>query len=109
MGAKKKEEKQKPLEKMTSKELRDMAMELPDITGAHGMNKSELIAAIKEVKGIEDTGGRKKSDSSVRKLKQKMKEMKALHQKAKEENDEKMSAIYKKRYLRLKKKSRRAA
>ena len=49
------EDLKKPLDKMTVKELREVALELPQITGVHGMNKAELLAAVKEAKGIEDT------------------------------------------------------
>lgn len=47
----------KPLDKMTAKELREMVMaKLPGITGVSGMNKDEILAAIREVFGItEDT------------------------------------------------------
>ncbi len=46
----------KPLDKMTAKELRQLAMEkIPQITGASGMDKNELLHAIKGVMGIEDS------------------------------------------------------
>jgi len=45
----------KPLEKMTTKELRTLCIEkLTMITGASGKDKDELVAAIKEVFGIEE-------------------------------------------------------
>jgi Rho termination factor-like protein len=47
-----KETKEKALDKMTVKELREIAKEIPDITGVHGMNKAELIDAVNKVKGI---------------------------------------------------------
>ncbi len=108
MGGKKKEAKEKPLEKMTAKELREAAMEIPEITGAHGMNKAELISAIKEAKGIADEGGKKK-DSSVRDIKKKMKALKVKREKALEAEDARMAEIYKRRISKLKKKTRRAA
>jgi predicted ATPase len=108
MAGKKKETKEKPLEKMTSKELRETAMELPDIVGAHGMNKSELISAIRQARGIEDTGGQRKS-GQIREIKKQIKELKVKREKAMEGEDEKMAGILRKRIIRLKKKSRRAA
>ena len=51
-----KEKKEKPLDKMTATELRKYAMDLGEISGVHGMNKEELLSAIKEVKGIKDEG-----------------------------------------------------
>ena len=62
------ENSEKPLDKMTVKELRDVAKEIPEITGVHGKNKAELLAVIKEAKGIQEKP--KKSDRSVRALKQ---------------------------------------
>lgn len=108
MVSKKKEAKEKPLEKMTSKELRDVAKEIPEITGVHGMNKPELISAIKQARGIvEDTA--KKSSSSVREIKKKTKELRAKREAALKANDNKMATIYRRRIIRLKKRTRRAA
>jgi len=42
----------KPLDKMTVKELREVAKEIPEITGAHGMIKADLLGAIKAAQGI---------------------------------------------------------
>ena len=49
-----KETQEKPLEKMTATELREVAKEIPEITGASGMKKEELISAIKKARGIEE-------------------------------------------------------
>lgn len=106
--ADKKQAKEKPLEKMTAKELRDIAMEIPEVVGVHGMNKSELISEIKKARGIpEET--KKKADSSVRDIKKKIRKIKALQQKAHEEKDNRMAAICRRRVSRLKKKTHRAA
>jgi protein-arginine kinase activator protein McsA len=108
MGSKKKEDKEKPLEKMTAKELREVAIEMPEITGVYGMNKAELINAIKLAKGIELESG-KKTDSKVREIKKKIKEVKAKLETLLESNDNKMAAIYKRRIIKLKKKTRKTA
>jgi hypothetical protein len=108
MGTKKKQTKEKPLEKMTAKELREVALQLPEITGVHGLNKTELIQAIKRARGIEDEPG-KQTDSSVRELKKRIKELRVKHETSAKEDDAKMAAIYRRRIIRLKKKSRRAA
>lgn len=108
MGGKKKEQREKPLEKMTVTDLREMAKEMPEITGVHGMNKSELIDAIKEVKGIKDEDLPKKS-TSTRELKVKIKALKMERQAALDADDMKMATIYRRRISRLKKKTRRAA
>ena len=39
----------KPLDKMTVKELKEVALELPEITGVHGMNKADLLLTIKQI------------------------------------------------------------
>lgn len=108
MGGKKKEAKEKPLEKMTAKDLREVAKEIPEIVGVYGMNKAELISAIKKARGIEDESG-KKSSASVREVKKKIKALKAKREVALKDNDAKMAAIYRRRISRLKKKTRRAA
>jgi hypothetical protein len=51
-----KEKKEKPLDRMTATELRKYALDLGEISGVHGMNKEELLSAIKKVKGIKDEG-----------------------------------------------------
>ncbi len=45
-------ETEKPLDKMTAIELRELAKAIPEITGVHGMKKAELLAAVKEARGI---------------------------------------------------------
>jgi len=108
MAAKEKAAKEKPLEKMTAKELRELAMEIPEISGVHGLNKEELISEIKKARGIpEDTG--KQTSASVREIKKKIKELKTRREEFVNANDTRMAAIYRKRILKLKKKTRRAA
>ena len=108
MAKDQKDENEKPLEKMTATELRDTAKEIPEITSAHGMNKPELIAAIKKARGIEDETP-KKSRRSVRQIKRQIRSLRAKQAEAIENKDKKMAVIYRKRASRLKKKSRRAA
>lgn len=48
----------KPLDKMTAKELRALIVEkIPMITGASGMDKDQLVTAIREVFGMSDEEG----------------------------------------------------
>jgi len=108
MGTKKKEAKEKPLEKMTAKELREVGKQIPEITGVHGMNKVELISAIKKARGIKEGPGKKK-DSSVREIKKKINILKAERENALSKNDQKMADIYRRRIIKLKKKTRKAA
>ncbi len=107
MSAEKIETKDKPLEKMTVTDLREMAKEIPEVVGVHGMKKEELIVAIKKSKGIVDEPV-KKTDASLGEIKQRIKANKAQRQAAIEAKDKKMATIYKRRISRLKKKSRRA-
>lgn len=107
MAAEKKT-KEKPLEKMTSKELRVIALEIEGITGAHGMNKAELISVIKKDRGIEEIP-LKKGDSTMREIKQKINDLKTKRKEARDVNDSKKVSQLRRRISRLKKKTRRAA
>ncbi len=108
MGEEKTETKEKPLEKMTVKELREVGKQLPEIAGVHGMNKAELLSAIKKARGIKDKP-KKKTDASVHEIKKKIKALKAEREVARNNNDKKMAKIYRRRITRLKKKTRMAA
>ncbi len=108
MGGKKKEAKEKPLEKMTIKDLREIAKETSEIIGIHGMNKTELLIEIKAARGIVDAPG-KKVDSAVRDVKKKISTLRLEQEKAFKADDKKKAAMYRRRISRLKKKTRRAA
>jgi len=107
MGQKKKQTKEKPLEKMTATELRAMAKEIPEVSGVHGMNKPELIAAVKAARGIEDTQAGKPV-RSMRDIKARIRKFKQDRDAALEAQDARMATIYKRRISRLKKQTRRA-
>lgn len=107
---KEKETKEKPLDKMTAKELRELALSLEGIVGVHAMNKNELIAAIREVKGIieaKQTG--RKADVDVRSLKLKIKELKEKRSLAKEGGNNLLADAFRRRISNLKKRSRRTS
>ena len=109
MGKKEKQEKkEKPLDRMTAKELREVALEIPEITGVHGMNKAELLAGIKKARGIVDEQA-KKSDMSVREIKKKIQGLKVMKAQAHESKDGTKADILRRRISRLKKKTRRVA
>jgi hypothetical protein len=104
-----KEKKEKPLDRMTATELRKYALDLGEITGVHGMNKEELLAAIKEVKGIKDEG-KSTEKVSMRDLKEKAREMRVKKQEALAAGEpQKKIDILRKKANRLKKRTRRAA
>ena len=135
MSDEKAETTEKPLEKMTVKALREMAKEIPEISGVHGMKKEELIVAINEVRGVkeetikEETAeaetvkaetvkadkssktkpAPKKAGANRGAIKTQIKALKAQRRDALEARDRKMATVYKRRISRLKKKSRKAA
>ena len=112
------EKKEKPLEKMTAKELRDMALGMPGIHGVHGMKKEELIAAIRAAKGLPKAEPKREKKYVEKKekvvlttaqLKQKIREMKLKKEEALQQKNSRMAEILRNRISRLKKRTRRAA
>jgi hypothetical protein len=112
------EKTEKPLEKMTAKELREMAMGLPGIHGVHAMKKEELVTAIRKAKGIAEPEPKKEKHIIAKKekiiltasqLKQKVKELKAKREEVLQQRNRKMAQILRRRISRLKKMTRRAA
>ncbi len=104
---KKKEGAEKPLDKLTVIELREIAKSIPDVVGVHGMNKGDLLAVIKEARGIKEP--EKKASASVRQIKSRIKGLKQKRQEALTGDDRQKAAIYRRQIARLKKKSRQAA
>ena len=118
----KKEISEKPLDKMTVTELREVAKEIPSITGAHGMKKAELLAAIQEAKGIvaeaapkskpktkTKTKSKPKTALTIGQMKDLIKGLRSEREKALEDKDKKKAKIIRRRISRLKKKTRKAA
>ena len=112
------EKKEKPLEKMTAKELREMAPGLPGVHGVHAMKKEELIAAIRTARGMTEPEPKKEKHIVAKKekiiltpsqLKQKAKELRVKREEILQQKNWKMAEILRKRISRLKKMARRAA
>ncbi len=110
----------KPLDKMTVTELREVAKEIPEITGVHGMKKAELLAAIQEAKGVVPEAPPKpkakpkakpadKKALTVQDMKALIKDLRRQREQALADKDKKMAKIYRRRISRLKKKTRQAA
>lgn len=105
----------KPLDKMTAIELREVAMEIPGVTGAHAMKKEELLPIIKEYYGIEDETPEKgkktvhKPAASPQELKAKMEQLREKKKEVQAAKDRKQTDILRKRINRLKKQTRKAA
>jgi len=111
-------EAEKPLDKMTVVELREAAKkEIPGITGVTGMKKEQLLATIKEARGIKDeppakkkkkTAGPKK-EMTVKEMKQEIIRLHAEKEALRQEKDKKRLDIIRRRINRLKKMTRKAA
>jgi len=104
----------KPLEKMTAKELREVASGIPELTGVHAMKKEDLLAAIRNAWGIKVEKPPKrekegKAAAGVAELKAKIHQIKAKRAEAIQKRDKRMARIYRRMINRLKKRSRRAA
>ncbi len=111
---------EKPLDKMTVVELREVVKEeIPDITGVTGMKKDELLAAIKEARGIKEEAPAKKKKKvktagpkkvmTVREMKLEIIRLRAEQEVLRQEKDKKKLAIIRRRINRLKKMTRKAA
>lgn len=112
------EKKEKPLEKLTAKELREMALGLPGIHGVHAMKKEELITAIRAAKGMTEPEPKKEKHLVTKKekvvltvaeLKKKVKELRAKREGLLQQRNLKMAEILRRKISRLKKRTRRAA
>lgn len=96
----------KPLEKMTAKELREVAMnQVKSVQGATGMDKDELLKAIKEALGItEEAGSVSPYKAQILSMKAKMRDLRA--KKAAEGVARKEKTILRRKISRLKKRTR---
>ncbi len=103
-----KQVKEKPLDKMTAKELRELALTIPDMSGVHVMNKAELIAGIKEARGIVDEG-KQVDTGAIRAAKAQYQALKAKRDAARGESSKSELEIMRKKLSRLKKKTRQLA
>jgi hypothetical protein len=111
----KKEHGGKHLEKLTIKELREIAAEIPHERAIIDMKKEELVAFIKEARGIKDETPAKKKKHIVKikmtkpELKTRIRELKILKGQALESNENKKVVVLRHQISQLKKKSRHIA
>jgi hypothetical protein len=106
---KKKEQKEKPLEKWTIKELREEALRIPGVQGVHGLNKAELLVALRAEKGIVDTDAKKKGEG-VRAVKANLKEAQKLRDEERSQGATNARLnILRRKISKLKKQTRRLA
>lgn len=106
------EREEKPLEKLTVKELKAIANELPRTRSVHDMKKEELISFIKEAKGIKkEAPATKGKDSEKLKskpdMKAKIKQYREQKISALNNKDRKMAGLLSRRISRLKKQTRK--
>ena len=103
------ENKEKPFERMTATELRELALQIGGIQGVHAMKKEELLSAIRAAKGLPAAPKKEKPATSTADLKKKIR---ALRQKKGEvlpQKNRKVAEILRRRINRLKKRTRKAA
>jgi hypothetical protein len=107
----KKESREKDLDRMTVKELRELAAESTDLVGIHAMKKAELLAGIKEAKGIkEEKAPKKKLEKgavTVKQLKAKIVELKEKREEARKAKDKRIVDILRRRISRVRKRTRK--
>lgn len=103
------------LGKMTVKELREIAAKIPHERAIIDMKKDELVAFIKEARGIQDITPAKRKKHVVKikmtktELKTRIRELKILKGQALESHDNKKIEGLRHQISQLKKKSRRVA
>ena len=107
---------EKPVDKMTAKELREIALEIPGVTGVHAMKKEQLLDVIKEYRGIDEEESVKKKKkkrvkptASVTDLKEKISRLREEKQTARETKNLKTLDMLRRRINRLKKQTRKVA
>lgn len=111
-----KKEHEKPLEKLTVKELREIALALPHSTAIHDLKKEDLVAFIKEARGVkEEVPHKAKKKVAVKvklgkaEIKARIRELKDQKRQAQEGKEGKKAKALRRVISRLKKKSREAA
>ena len=107
---------EKPLDKITAPELREIAREIPGVTGVHAMKKEQLLEIVKEYKGIKDVEPAKKREKTAQKvilnakeLKGKIGQLREEKKAAREIGERKKVKRLRRRINRLKKQTRKVA
>jgi len=104
---------EKPLDKMTVIELRELALAKDlGISGVHAMKKEELLPAVKEALGIKDEEPAKKAvevKATVGEMKKKILVLKEEKKTALASKDKKKITVLRRRINRLKKRSKKVA
>jgi len=98
---------EKPLEKMTVKELKDLALSMGTFQGVSAMKKQELIDAIKVERGISVNTPREKTPATIVELKRAIKSLRNVLEDGREKKDRIATAQTRRKISKLKKKTRR--
>jgi len=99
----------KPLEKMTAKELRQLAIDkIPQITGASGMSKEELLYSIKDLCGLIDKDSVSPNKEEIWSIKKEIKQLQAQKEQL-PKTDRAEREKMRQRIKRLKNRTRRLA
>ncbi len=119
---KKHQKEEKPIDKMTVKELREIALEIPHEhteVAVRDMSKEQLVSFIKKARGIAEEAPVHHHEKKTKKaakvvltrqdIKAKIRTFKELKAQAFGQNERKKAAVYRRRISRLKKLSRKTA
>jgi hypothetical protein len=107
--AEEKKEVEKPLEKMTATELRQIAFGIQGISGVHAMKKEALLKAIKESRGIKDEEPAKTKAAGIHELKKAIALLKKQKQEARTAQNKAKVGVLRRRINRLKKRTKKLA
>ena len=100
----------KPLDKMTAKELRELVVsQIPQITGASGMSKEEILAAIKSALGMDSEEGAKGVSPYKAQIQSLKKQIKTMRESKLSFDGRAERGIIRKKINKLKKRTRRLA
>ncbi|MCH6567979.1 MAG: transcription termination factor Rho [Nitrospinae bacterium] len=97
------------LEHMTAKRLRDLALDLKEIAGVHGMKKGELVEAIFTLRGVEEAEGVSAFAVDKGAIKQEIRQLKGLRTSALEAGDSNELKRVRNRIKRLKRTLRKVS
>ena len=97
------------LEHMTAKRLRDLALDLKEIAGVHGLKKGELVEAIFALRGVEEAEGVSAFAVDKGAIKQEIRQLKGLRTSALEAGDSTELKRVRNRIKRLKRTLRKVS
>lgn len=94
------------LEKLTVVKLREVAHEYPEIVGATGMEKADLVNSILQARGEPVEKEKKKDMVLISHIKKEIKKLKEEQAKALTDKDSKKTSVLRKKISKLKKQTR---